>query len=436
MKNKKVQEEALSLAEKAMNLVCVSLPHLSGLASAVQLLPDERINSASICASGRLLFNPQWLTQMSLFDASFIMAHELMHLALKTHERSEGSEQAYYNIAHDLIINDILEQELEIPVPAGGIVQKGCSRYSAEEIVAQLKKEGEVSFIFWNRLSCSVIKRDNPMGDALRKAFGQKDSARIDTYKPEFDVITEEQEKKLFPKDKSDKIYKEATHIAEIAAKSNSLKVLQDKIEELAKPDPKGNEPGGEFSMEKALRSFYKPPWELALQNWMESVAPGPRSFSKASRRGADRSDVVLPGHKREGWMLHIILDTSGSMYDTFPIILGAIASFCDSTNITKVHILQCDTEVTVDEYIDTDKLSEYRIAGFGGSDMSPAMNFLALDPEVEAVIVVTDGFIDYPGNNMPYFVLWVIVDDYDFTPPYGQVLQLAVSKYSFSRKK
>ena len=62
-----------------------------------------------------------------------------------------------------------------------------------------------------------------------------------------------------------------------------------------------------------------------------KSVAPGERTFMRPSRRGADRTDVVLPGRKREGWMLNVVLDTSGSMTDEIPRALGAIADFCDA---------------------------------------------------------------------------------------------------------
>src|SRR5262249_5226889 len=45
-----------------------------------------------------------------------------------------------------------------------------------------------------------------------------------------------------------------------------------------------------------ALETLYRPPWELALQQWVEAVAPGPRSYLRPSRRGAERADLVLAG--------------------------------------------------------------------------------------------------------------------------------------------
>jgi predicted metal-dependent peptidase len=78
---------------------------------------------------------------------------------------------------------------------------------------------------------------------------------------------------------------------------------------------------------------------------------------------------------------------------------------------------------VTADDRISVTQLSNYKITGFGGSDMSPAMEFLAMDPDVESVIVITDGAIDYPHRKPPYAVFWVLPPgdvNWWFTPDYG----------------
>lgn len=112
-------------------------------------------------------------------------------------------------------------------------------------------------------------------------------------------------------------------------------------------------------------------------------------------------------------------------MYDTLSRILGVIASFCDSLMIPEIHLLQCDTEVTSDEWLSPEELQNYTIRGMGGSDMTPGMEYLAQDPEVENLIVITDGYIDYPDEAMPYEVLWVLTEEYDFRPAYGKIIQL-----------
>ena len=114
----------------------------------------------------------------------------------------------------------------------------------------------------------------------------------------------------------------------------------------------RGTDAGAASQTVAALRGVYRTPWELALQRWLESVAPGERTFARPSRRGAERTDVVLPGRRREGWILNVVLDTSGSMTDEIPRALGAIGEFCDAVGVDQVRLVQCDAAVTADELV------------------------------------------------------------------------------------
>jgi predicted metal-dependent peptidase len=179
--------------------------------------------------------------------------------------------------------------------------------------------------------------------------------------------------------------------------------------------------------MVTALRGLYRTPWQMALQKWLEGAAPGERTFVRPSRRGADRSDVVLPGRKRDSWMLNVVLDTSGSMEDEIPRALGAIADFCEAAGVDDIRLVQCDTAVTANEVLSPAALANYHVSGFGGSDLTSAMAALADDPGVTAAVIVTDGDIEYPGEEPPYAVLWVLPAHGNpaFRPPYGHVIAM-----------
>jgi len=415
----------LDFINRAFQLVSVSLPYLTGLIHELRITIDRRVQTVGICESGRLIVNDKWLTALSVTDASFVLAHELMHLVLMTHHRTGDDKinAGLYNVAHDFIINDMLRHELKKDIPAGGLNLHNARKKSLEEIVKWLKDNPENrKSNSWGDADNSSAMPNNAISDAMKKAGLTKTSG--DDYG--LDVITEDAERKLFPGEQLKKQTADKDRFRKLIADANSLKELANRLPDIIR---KTNEYGrgynrGDYeSSEKMLRTLYRPPWEMALQQWTDAVSPGPRSYSRPSRRGADRNDVIRPGRKREGWTLHIILDTSGSMTNELPHILGAIASFCENSGVDRIHILQCDVDVTVDEYVDPAALSSYRIAGYGGSDMSPAMHRLAGDQEVEAVIVITDGQIDFPAEVMPYHVLWAITQGYSFSPSYGQVI-------------
>ena len=106
--------------------------------------------------------------------------------------------------------------------------------------------------------------------------------------------------------------------------------------------------------------------------------------------------------------------------------MLGAIADFCDAVAVDQIRVVQCDTAVTSDEMLSPQELADYRISGYGGSDLGPAMLALADDPRVTACLIVTDGDIAYPAAPMPYGVLWVLpAHGAQFRPSYGHVVTM-----------
>jgi len=409
----------LGKMKRALRLVCTELPHLAGLANAVRILVDGRVNTAAITATGRLLVNPRWFADTTMREAAFIAAHEVLHLCLQSHERGVGTDGELFNWAHDYIINDMLVEEMGQQIPKGGLKYPGAREHSAEQLVALLRR-GKLP-------GPRRVPRDD-MTRALEEA-GLLPPTNVPHPPGTGDVISSEAERNLFPDADPAAENQQRQRIREVAAKSLSLRQLQGRLETL--PTLAASPPPGEgdvVAMTDALRSYYRPPWEIVLQQWLEAVAPGPRSYVRPSRRGADRTDLVLPGRKREGWTLHIVLDTSGSMVSELPRLLGWIGSFCEAVNVSTVHMLQCDVRVTVDEFVPPEELFRYRIAGYGGSDMSPGLLRLAEDPEVEAALVLTDGYINYPDQPVPYRVLWVLSGSDvtgSFEPSYGHVLRI-----------
>ncbi|MFO0919376.1 MAG: VWA-like domain-containing protein, partial [Planctomycetaceae bacterium] len=121
------------------------------------------------------------------------------------------------------------------------------------------------------------------------------------------------------------------------------------------------------------------------------------------------------------------ILDTSGSMESYLSRALGAIAYFCESAGDNEVHLVQCDVEGTKDDWLEPSELDRYQIRGFGYSDMSPAIDHFAEDPEITSVLMLTDGYIDIPSTEPPYKMLWVLLGEvnWDFRPDYGDIVYL-----------
>ena len=63
------------------------------------------------------------------------------------------------------------------------------------------------------------------------------------------------------------------------------------------------------------------------MQQWLEATCSSQNTYSRPSRRG-QYADFVRLGKQHEGYTLHIVLDTSGSMTEELSKILGVIGAF------------------------------------------------------------------------------------------------------------
>jgi predicted metal-dependent peptidase len=424
--------EVLRRLEHALRMVTVPFPHFAGLARTVRITLDSRVPTMGVFASGRLVVNAEFVRQLQDSELVFVLAHEIFHLALRTHDRALGSDPLRFNYAHDFIINDILRDELGLQhIPAGGLDWPGARQMSAEEIFLQMDQDpnrAQQGPDVWKKAEAASAGSSSrgSQGAGTQQGSAADQGEQSAAGSPQGDVLGTQLEREWFPDENSSEQHAQEEAVKEMAGKALSLGKAMDAM----KGAGRGTDQGAANQLVTALRGLYRTPWEMALQRWLESVAPGPRTYMRASRRGAERTDVVLPGRRREGWILNVVLDTSGSMTDELPRALGAIADFCDAAAVDQIRLLQCDTAVTADRFLTPDELVRYQITGGGGSDMSPALRYLADDARVEAVIVLTDGEITYPPEDMPYSVLWVLpgLTSPSFHPPYGTVIAMKSS--------
>jgi predicted metal-dependent peptidase len=399
----------LARITRGLRMVTVPFPHLTGLAAAVRVAIDERVPTMGVFASGRLVANPDFTARLSPDDLIFVLAHELLHLALKTHDRAVGSSRLEFNYAHDYIINDMLRHALNLSaIPANGLDMAGARHRSAEEIVLDMRRNAGTTNARTQVWDGEIVSVERALGASRQ---GNADKAG--------DVLDDAREKEMFPDD-SDEQKARARAIRDLAARGLALAKALDAMR------GRGTDPGEQQRQVRALRGVYRTPWQVALQRWLEGVSPSQRTYTRASRRGAEREDVVLAGRHRHSVVLNVILDTSASMGNDIPAALGAIADFCEAAGVDEIRLIQCDTVVTSDEWLSAAELAEYEVKGYGGSDLTPALLALAEDSRVNAAIVITDGDITYPPDAMPYAVLWAVPGETtSFAPPYGRVITM-----------
>jgi predicted metal-dependent peptidase len=400
------QTATLARITRGLRRLTVAFPHLSGLAAAVRVAIDDSVPTMGVFASGRLVANPAFTARLSEADLEFVLAHELLHLALRTHERAVGASHLEFNYAHDYIINDMLRHALgRSDVPAGGLDMAGARERAAEDIVLEMRRKAQTSTARSRVWEGEIVTIEIALGGGDPHKAG--------------DVLDAARERVMFPQEAAEQA-RRTRAIRDLAVKGMAIAAALGLIR------GRGFDSGNSQQSVRALRGIYTTPWQVAVQRWLEGVAPAERTFTRASRRGAERTDVVLPGRRRESQTLNVILDTSGSMSDELPAALGAIADFCEATGIDEIRVVQCDTAVTSDAVLCASELAEYQVHGYGGSDLTPAFAAMAEDPRVTAAVVITDGDITYPAAPVPFAVLWALPgESTTFAPPYGRVVTM-----------
>jgi len=113
------------------------------------------------------------------------------------------------------------------------------------------------------------------------------------------------------------------------------------------------------------------------------------KTYIKPNRKGLEG----IKGKKKTGYGINCILDTSGSMYDQFDLVLSTIFK-----NGLFINLIQIDTEVKSTLKIKSKyDLEKIVIKGLGGTELQPAINHIANDVELCKfnTVILTDGHTD-----------------------------------------
>ena len=111
------------------------------------------------------------------------------------------------------------------------------------------------------------------------------------------------------------------------------------------------------------------------------------RTIIKPNRKGISG----LKGNKKIKTAINVILDTSGSMGNTFEKVL----SYIYRNDIT-VNMIQADTEVKwVDKFMDKKKIERMKISGLGGTCLQPACDFVVENFNQYNTVILSDGYCD-----------------------------------------
>ncbi|MDR1960759.1 MAG: hypothetical protein LBQ16_00575, partial [Gracilibacteraceae bacterium] len=314
-----------SPAARARAWFVSSYPLLGALAAGFRLVEDEEtcrslnIQIAAVsCSLQEIYVNPcAWLDEK---ESLFVVAHELLHAALRHDARQEWRDDWLWNVACDFVVNGWLT-EMEIgEAPDGALLDKEFAGLSAEEVYDRVAADQR----YYRSM---VTLRGAALGDILP---GDPDwwehGAGAET----------------------DEFYRRALG------------------QGLAWHEEQGRGHLPEGLVEEIRALGYPPiPWDVELARWFDDMfepLEKTRSYARASRRQSATPDIPRPAwiaRPDDRRTFGVVLDTSGSMDRALlAAALGAIASYSMARDVTAARVVFCDAAAYDQGYMPPEEIA------------------------------------------------------------------------------
>jgi predicted metal-dependent peptidase len=302
----------------------------------------------------KLYFNPQFMESLSDEHILFVLAHEVMHMALEHGLRCQGRNPQLWNIACDYALNLVLKDS-GFDIWPQALCDDVYKDLSADQIYDKIQHQQQMSKGGGSGKSGNGNSHASPMLGDLKDNPNAGDPAH------EAKVRRGIQQKVAA-----------AANVARMAGKlSGSLERLVGEI-----LDPKA-------------------PWQHILRDYMTRVTKDDEQWSRRNRRF---QDVYLPArHSEKMGEIIFIGDTSGSISNEeltkYMAEGGAIA---EDVHPERIRIVWCDAAVKGEQVFEEGEPLIAKPKGGGGTDMRKALeHVLQYSPEV--VVLFTDGYTPWP---------------------------------------
>ena len=339
---------------------------------------DDQLSTAA--TDGQyILFNPDFLTQLSTEETEFVLLHEILHIALEHCFRKLDREPTRFNIACDIVVNaTILEQthlkltsianeEILHTVPDG----RSGTLFSVEEVYALLPPSPTSNHCFhddhsqWPGPSASILEQQ--WKNSVLKAALSVEQKNYDTIP----------------------------------------------------------------LMAQRLLTKLRTPilnWRTLLYNFVKQELYD-YTFMQPDRRFQD-SPFMLPGfaETREHGDIWIAVDTSGSVDDEQLAKVWSEIQSAIQTLTQTIWVSFFDAAITEPIRCTRKNFPKIQPMGGGGTSFETIFNYLAEHRNFrpDCIVIMTDGYAPFPDKKkaLQIPVLWLIYDQNN-TAPWGKTVRV-----------
>lgn len=362
-----------------------------------EIHPDKSIDTAATDGK-KIIVNENFLASLKSSEQNALLLHEVLHMAL-LHVTRRGQRDGYvWNIAADIVVNDLIIRNTKFKLPQGAIIEKKYKDKSVEHIYEDLLKNNKYKKIIFKSSMIDILDKQQEGGD--QDASGKK--------------LTEAEieEVESFWRDK--------------------LEVLKNADQFDSKNNDQGSIPGG---MGIEIESILEPEvdWRHALWKY---VGKTPADFDDLDRRFFYRG-LYLEGLLTEALEVSVCIDTSGSVSDALlEQFLAELKGILRSYPHVKCDLFYGDTELFGPYPIQTIEETP-KAMGRGGTSFRPFFKYLQnnqnnLMGAHKVSIYFTDGYGDFPSKEPEDPTMWLVCKDglesKEF--PFGEVVRISTESW------
>lgn len=326
-------------------------------------------------------YNPNFFATMTEGQQNYVLMHEVMHILLRHGIRTGEKRPDLWNIACDMVVNQILDRNL-------------VSQFKQIGLPFQRPEQGVFASptVFYGKAAETIYEELQANNPSRKKKIVIRIPGR---YNMPDQLIELEAHNDL----------DSARNMADISVELNL-------IMRRALAGAQGRSPEGSFPVPALLLQSFsrKPlPWKTLLKNLMQELDDDDDSSWTTPERKYIHMDLLLPGHCRsesetlgEVWAF---VDSSGSIgQEEMKHFLNELWHLLHDFHCT-MNLAYWDTQVT-DVYTGIQsekKLMDCMPKHSGGTDINCVYRYIAekkLKPEV--LIILTDGFFGTLHDTKP----------------------------------
>jgi len=358
---------------------------------------EKSKNLPTAATDGRkIFFNEVFLNSLSSPQQNALMLHEVLHMALLHVTRRQSRDPHIWNIAADIVVNDLIERNTSFPLPEGAITDSRFQDKSVEYIYeALLKSKKKYELVISDILEPSNSNSDESKKDSndVIEPLSQEETDEIESFwKDKMEILKNSSEHKL----------------------SNG----------------KGSLPAG---IEQEISTILEPEvdWRHALWKY---VGKTPADFDDLDRRFIYKG-LYLESLLTEAVEVSVCIDTSGSVSDELlKQFAGELKGILRSYPNVKCSLFFADTNLAGPYEIDRIEQMP-RAVGRGGTSFVPFFDYLKKHGEENNLlgnnklsIYFTDGYGDFPSQEPNNPTMWLVCKDGLETQsfPFGEVVRIS----------